>query len=32
MKPDPVRIGENIDEDQKARNREGCRNGARQAR
>src|SRR6185295_367715 len=32
MKPDSVRIAEKIDEYQKARNREGCRNGARQAR
>ena len=32
MKPDLVRVGENIDEYQKARNREGRCNGARQAR
>jgi hypothetical protein len=32
MKPDSVRIGENIDEYQKARNCEGYCNGARQAR
>src|ERR1700704_1712929 len=30
MEPDPVQTGENIDQNQKARNCEGRRNGARQ--